>query len=130
MRVLSNRYGHKMSYLDGVKWRARYSLLSASYDKMMCPNFSNLKELFIIGSEMEGYYEILGHDHRWPSCVYTCIDFYLDTVHKARVAALYTVWGTRSLGVVRDVAKIIGRLIYASRKDVYLWNAPIRKLKK
>jgi len=111
-------YGYIMDPKTIIRWKARYAFLHHIRCKFEEIDFS-LNNMYIIGSEMEGYQEIWGSDKKCSESVQKCIDFYLDTVHKARVAALYAIWG---LPIIRDVAKIIGRLIYASRGDVYLWN--------
>jgi hypothetical protein len=103
---------------EAVKWTARRALLDFQNISTNA-DLSDLQVMFVIGSEMEGYQDIWGTHMKLGEQASNCVDFYLDTVHRARVAALYAVWG---LPIVRDVAKIIGRLIYATRGDVYLWN--------
>ena len=103
---------------ENWKWYARRAFLSAK-DIRVDLDFYNLDMIFTIGREMEGYEEIWGSVLRPSKDILKCIDFYLTTVHRARVAALYAV---RKLGFGRDIGRMIGKMIYATRGDVYLWN--------
>jgi hypothetical protein len=76
----------------------------------------DLRIMFDIGRELEGFEEL------WPKGkdaeAIQCVEFYLDIVHKARLAALQVM---AIPGLFRDIKRIIARLVYATRADVNLW---------
>jgi hypothetical protein len=70
---------------------------------------------YIVGKHLEGYYEIWGHKIHTP-WLKECIELYLTRSHFARRAALQTVVALTPL-LGRDVARIIGKLVYSAREE-------------
>ena len=77
-----------------------------------------LQLVFALGRELEGIDQSL---YDWTSL---CVEFYLNTSHRARQAALQSLF---LVGLPRDVARVIAQKVYASRlTDIELWNATTR----
>jgi hypothetical protein len=72
----------------------------------------NSKESYVAGREVEGFPVVLFK---------SSIEFYLDVTHRARRAALQTtILLVRYVG--RDVARLIGKMVYETRDDVEVWE--------
>ena len=113
-------YEHKISNIFYVTLHTRLALLNGRH-LYVSLNFYDLDTIFLIGSELEGYEDLWGDHLVLSEDLIRCIDFYLTVVHAARVAALQTVLILRR-HLVKDVAILIGKMIYDTRKDVNLWN--------
>ena len=73
------------------------------------------------GRELEGYDQLWDVDKLPHESHLCCIDVFLTVTHRARRAALQTVAGLRELGLPRDVAVLIGRMVFATRTDAWSW---------
>lgn len=86
----------------------------------------DLRVMHGVGRELEGFEQL------WPnrqlfSDHARCVDFYLAITHAARRAALQTVVAMREIGLLRDLAMLIARLVYQSRGDAVAWCMQARK---
>ena len=77
--------------------------------------------LYAAGRELEGYDQFWDPDKQPNETLMRCIGIHLTVTHLARRAALQTVAGLRELGLPRDVAVLIGRMVYATRTDSWSW---------
>ena len=73
------------------------------------------------GRELEGYDQFWDADRHPRDSYLQCIDVSLTVTHRARRAALQTVAGLKELGLPRDVAVLIGRMVYTTRTDAWSW---------
>ena len=87
------------------------------------------EDRFIIGQELEGYNQFWD-SNRVIGLTYLngCIELYLTHLHYARRAALQTVVALRTL-LGRDVAQIIGKLVYATRGELLADTRIDKKIK-
>lgn len=83
----------------------------------------DVRLVFQVGREVEGFEQVRRNPPEASYDIHRCIDLYLWIVHTARRAALQAVVVMRQLGVPRDVAIMIGRIVYSSRDDVAAWCA-------
>lgn len=82
---------------------------------------NDLDILYALGRELEGYDQFWDHGNVPHERYLRCIDVYLTVMHRARQAALQTVTGLGRF-VGRDVAKLIGKMVYDTRQsDSYAW---------
>jgi TPR repeat protein len=116
----------RLSLVEAATFSARYVLLSGN--NHVVPAFiaeavcaEDLEILYATGRELEGY-EALWDKDRVPTAAehLKCIDVYLTITHRARRAALQTTLGLRQyLG--RDVARLIGQIVYQTRSEAQAW---------
>jgi hypothetical protein len=112
---LISLFRNRISLHESVVLCARYVLISSS-DSYIGPVLKdiiaskNFDMMYVAGRELEGY-QVLWNNEQPPDKLWLqCIEFYLDTIHRARRAALQTTFGLgRILG--RDVARMIGKII-------------------
>ena len=71
------------------------------------------------GRELEGYDQLWDNGRRPHETFLRCIDLSLSVTHRARRAALQTVAGLREVGLPRNVAVLIGKLVCATRTDAW-----------
>lgn len=115
MNVLALSHKCKLSPVDILTFQARYMLLSGDEHKM------DNSYHFIIGRELEGYEQLWGSYWKPKKEYLGSIELYLDITHRARRAALQTTVGLR-MRLGRDVARLIGKMVYESRDDVEVWK--------
>ena len=72
----------------------------------------SLQARFAVGRELEGYEQFWDDGRHLGAIFHGCIDLYLSALHSARRAALQTVVGLREIGLPRDVAVLIGRVVF------------------
>ena len=73
------------------------------------------------GRELEGY-DQLWDAGKQPNDLYlSCMELHFSVTHRARRAALQTVAGLREVGLPRDVAVLIGQMVYETRTDAWSW---------
>ena len=77
--------------------------------------------LYAAGRELEGYDQLWDAGRHPNEVLIRCVDIYLAVMHRARRAALQTVAGLREIGLPRDVAVLIGRIVYETRTDAWAW---------
>lgn len=100
-------------------WGARYVLLAECNTFMEMETFHGLENgsiMFKVGRELEGYASIWRKGRELDPVYIQCIEFYLNSIHRARRAALQTVVGLRPI-LGRDVACMIGKMIYGIRNE-------------
>lgn len=79
--------------------------------------------VFVSGRELEGYEQFWDDDgRRITSGQATCVDVYLMVTYRARRAALQVLAGLRQRGFPREIAGLIGRCVYDTRReDAFAW---------
>ena len=114
---LAEDYGHIRSMgilglqMGDVKWRARYY----AYQYLLIESTND--DRYVIGREYEPFVRELWTNVDYSdSTILQCVDFYLDTQHAARQAALCSVFIFRPL-YGRDITTLIGKKVYALRTN-------------
>lgn len=115
---LLSAFRNRISLTEAIVFSARYVLFSSS-DSYIGPviEFANADMMYVAGRELEGYDVLWNNNGKKPQKVWLrCIDVYLNTVHRARRAALQaTFWLKRVLG--GDLSVLIGKMVYESRNE-------------
>ena len=126
-------YGHQVLPHDVALLLARFALLRGDHSPIavdlrsviqrfdQANSAADTQLLFVVGRELEGYDQFWDAGRHVSDQVARCIDVYLTITHCARVAALQTISSLKQRGIPRDVAVLIGRLVYATRDDAILW---------
>ena len=131
---LASEFSDRLSPVEVATFGARFVLYSGNHifvgpgiDDMVQRSragslgANDVAVLYAAGRELEGY------DQFWDACRHPhdsylrCINVFLTVTHRARRAALQTVAGLRELGLPRDVAVLIGKMVYATRTDAWSW---------
>jgi hypothetical protein len=127
MRVVGLHYSMRLpSWNDALRYYARYILYSmndndcGNYIRTDTTNTNDLKGMYVIGSEIEGYAALWYQNYEPQRCLLKCIEVYLTIMHHARRAALQAT-GEFRRHVGRDVAGLIGKMVYNTRTDVQVW---------
>jgi hypothetical protein len=118
MYMLSNT-----SSIDRHLWRAWYVLLTGTvvYDT----NPVLPEHMYAVGDIMEGYDQFWDEGKRVREGFMHCINFYISIRDRVRKAALHTVLCLRRRQICRDVASLIGEMVYKNRIAwVELLNQP------
>lgn len=122
MATISNGCIHCLNYLVKRKLLptvqlARFDglLLLLSGDREFYHGKHSKLEQFVAGREVDGYEELWSDRHLYCEPFY-CNRYYHIVTNCARRSALQTVVILRSKGVVPDVARLIGRLVYQTRE--------------
>ena len=134
MRCLAEDFSKRLSPVEFARFGSRYVLycgskdynapiirLAAQWMENKQAGANNVAVLCAAGRELEGYDQLWDADKHPHDSFMTCIDIFLTVAHRARRAALQTVAGLRELGLPRDVAVLIGRMVYATRTDAWSW---------
>jgi hypothetical protein len=79
-----------------------------------------LEMLYVIGREYAGTAGWVARPSERVAFVKPALEVYLGVTHSARRTALACVFFFRRF-ITKDVARIIGRLVYASREQMRLW---------
>ena len=82
---------------------------------------SDVAVLCAAGRELEGYDQLWDEGRHPHDSFMRSIAVFLVVTHRARRAALQTVAGLREIGLPRDVAVLIGKMVYATRTDAWSW---------
>jgi hypothetical protein len=106
----------------GNSWYVRPGVRnSVQQCKVNSLDANNIAVVCATGRELEGYDQFWDSGKHPHDSHVQCIDIYLAVTHRARRAALQTVAGLRELGLPRDVAVLIGKMVYATRTDAWSW---------
>jgi hypothetical protein len=123
MRKLTKDFLDRLSPTEVVSFGARYVLYSGV--DSVTQDAADLAMMYAAGRELEG------HEQFWdffihPDISYLkCIRLYRVVTRRARRAALQTVDVLRrrkDIGLPRDVARLIGQFVYATRTDAWVWQ--------
>lgn len=119
-RLIDDHYD-QISTEDFSIFTGRY-LLGTGYHRKL-----HHSDPYLIGRELEGYEQFWDPVY-YPNNEYQdCIQLYLDTIHLARRAALQMTFGLRPI-LGRDVAQMIGKMVYEMRTD-WQANKKIKRIK-
>lgn len=115
-RLASQKLAHLLSPIEIQTFFAR-QICCSGYNKFLIVNEQKHEEFkFVIGRELEGYEEFWEKGTHPIDFHKRCIKFYLDQIQRMRRAALQTVFGLRRI-LGRDVAVMIGKMVYESRNE-------------
>ena len=132
MRSVSLEYGDRLAPEEASRFAARFVLFSASSNLLipgyyvraskegLIENF-NLDQPFAIGRELEGYEQFWDAGTCLAERDLLCIEVYLTTIHNARRAALQTVAVLMEKEFPRDVAKLVAKMVFATRHETKVW---------
>ena len=134
MRMVSSHYSDQLPPMEASKFGARFVAFTAfpntllpgyfvrvSKEGQIEKNVTGLQQPFAIGRELEGYDQFWDPGTRPAERDLLCVEVYLTTTHNARRAALQTVAMLMENKFPRDVAKLIAKMVYATREDTTLW---------
>jgi TPR repeat protein len=124
MYHMAVHFSDRLSPVDAATFGARYVLYGGWKDyvvgSVIADAANDLAVLYAAGRELERY------DQFWDDCekphdlYIRCVEIYLTATHRARRAALHTTLGLRQY-IGRDVAKLIGQMVYQTRDDAQAW---------
>ena len=119
MYLLARNFPDRLSPVEAATFEARRILYDGfGHDKA---SLKDLDVVYVTGRELEGYERFWDKRNYLDNSYLHCIDVYLTVMHRARQAALQTVTGLRRF-VGRDVARLIGKMVYNTRQsDSYVW---------
>jgi hypothetical protein len=103
----------------GMKEYARliYRYVLYTGDVKMLFNTRDDKKRFLIGQALDGYESFWDPGHQPFDWQKACIEFYRDIAHSVRRSALFITFALRCI-LGRDVARLIGQLVYDSRANL------------
>jgi hypothetical protein len=125
MKILAKDFSTRLSPVEAATFSARHVLLSGNNHYVpaviaMAVMEEDLDILYAAGRELEGY-EALWDKCKLPYAAHLkCIDVYLTITHRARRASLQTTVGLRQY-IGRDVARLIGQMVYQTRAEAWWW---------
>jgi hypothetical protein len=126
MYLLASEFADRLTTVETATFDARYILYTCdlTHEIRSVVEYAggDLAVLYAVGRELEGYEQFWDTD-KHPHGVYLpCIDVYLTVMHRARQAALQAVTGLRQYLGGRDVARLIGKIVYGTRQsDAHEW---------
>jgi hypothetical protein len=135
MYRLINNYARQLAITLVARFTARHLLLTGC-DFSDPPTVKPVKEaisrfkhgdtrtveaVFAAGHELEGYEQLWGDSSYLHPKWRLCIDVYLDVTSRARTAALQTIVALKAVRLGRDVAVLIGKTVYGTRRDARAW---------
>lgn len=115
MKHLFKNFSAKLTLMESVIVHSHYVLLSGNI-KHYLVTYDRLA-MFFYGRELYGYDEFWVNGRHPHEQLLTYIDFYLLVTNNARRSALQLFLILKTLGIGRDVTKLISNIVYQSRKD-------------
>jgi hypothetical protein len=116
---LARDFSDRLSPVEVVSFRARYVLYSGVKD-VTGPTVLSMS--YAAGRELDGYCQFWDNDCHPDISYLMCIKIYRAVTRRARRAALQTVAVLKKIRLPRDVAKLIGQAVYATRTDACAWK--------
>lgn len=136
MDALAFGYESRLGPAECAMWRARCMLLRGwrreglpgleealrRMDRGETWNSDDVQVVCNVGRELEGCEQFWDDDRTLDPVFVESIKWYLRVMHSARRAALQAVSALRQrFGLPRDVAVLIGQLVYQSRRHAATW---------
>jgi TPR repeat protein len=130
MYRLAEELSDRLSLVEVAYYSARYILYSGIITHAAAElDTNNLAVMYVAGRELEGYDQFWDADRHPHGLYLRCIDVYLTIMHRARRAALQVVLGLRRY-VGRDIARLIGQMVYSTRTEAQVWLSLKEETKK
>ena len=118
MHFLIRIYSHVLSDVELATVQARYVLFTTYQRSFSCPPSA----VYAFGRELHGYEQLWDDNVRIIPEFQEHVNFYATVTERARRAALQTTFGLREI-LGRDVARMIGRMVYETRfTNANIWN--------
>ncbi len=138
MWILAEKHADKFDAVSRAALRARYALWSGSRVAVFEADsalrlISELRAgkeewqiVFAVGRELEGFEQVWDEERHLTTELQKCVEFFVTVAHRARRAALQAVAALRFLGLSKDVAVLIAKLVYKTRDDAQIWLARVQ----